>query len=211
METMPFPTTQSQVQVKEFVRSVCKGWMRMRQVLLGLVTLGMLLGCGTSPQFYGWPTQGGTGPPPVIEAYYAPQTFSPGGTLQIFLRAKDPDRDMLYIACTTYETGYGPLDTAEIPLTGNNRAEFSGYLAMPIPEFDPIEVEGMNFTLTILIRDQQGNASQPVQLSFTLDGGSEQAVPPQWQAAAKYHLGDIFVDPSAFTSSGVQGGDRGND
>jgi hypothetical protein len=181
-----------------------------RRMLLGLVTLEMLVGCATSPQFYGWPTQGGTGTPPVIEAYYAPQTFSPGGTLQIFLRAKDPDRDMLYIACIPYETGYGPLDTAEIPLKGNDRAEFSGYVAMPIPAFDPITAAGMNFTMTILIRDQEGNASKSIQLSFTLDGGSGQAVPPQWQAAANHHLGDILVDPSLFTDSGVQGGgDRG--
>jgi len=176
-----------------------------RRMLLGLVTLGMLVGCAGSPQFYGWPTQGGTGTPPVIEAYYAPQTFSPGGTLQIFLRAKDPNRDMLYIACIPYETGYGPLDSAEIPLKGDDRAEFSGYIAMPIPEFDPIEAAGMNFTMSCVIRDQQGNASQPIQLSFTLDGGSGEAVPPQWQTAANHHLGDILVDPSLFTSSGVQG------
>jgi len=181
-----------------------------RQMLLGLVTLGMLAGCGTTPQFYGWPTQGSTGPPPVIEAYYAPQTFSPGGTLKIFLRAKDPNRDMLSIACIPYETGYGPLDSVQIPLTGDDRAEFSGYVAMPIPEFDPIEAAGMNFTMSCVIQDQQGNASQPIQLSFTLAfapaGGSGQAVPPQWQAAANHHLGDILVDPSLFTSSGVQGG-----
>jgi len=181
-----------------------------RQMLLGLVTLGMLTGCGNLPQFYGWPTQGSTGPPPVIEAYYAPQTFSPGGTLKIFLRAKDPNRDMLSIACIPYETGYGPLSSTEIPLTGNDRAEFSGYIAMPIPKFDPAEAAGMNFTMSCAIQDQQGNSSKPIQLSFTLSfapkGGSGEAVPPQWQTAANHHLGDILVDPSLFTSSGVQGG-----
>ncbi len=183
----------------------------MRQMLLGLVTLGMLVGCGTSPQFYGWPTQGSTGVPPVIEAYYAPQTFSPGGTFQIFLRAKDPDRDMLYIAYTLYETGYGPLDSTDIPLKGNDRAYFSGYLAMPIPAFDAVEAVGMSFTMTILIRDQQGNASQPIEISFTPDGASEQPVPSQWQTAARHHLGDILVDPGPFTDSAVQGGgDRGS-
>jgi len=182
----------------------------VKKMLSGLATLGMLTGCGTSPQFYGWPTQGGTGTPPVIEAYYAPKSVAPGSTWNIYLRAKDPDRDMLYIACMPYETGYGPLDTAEIPLKGDDRAEFSGYVAMPIPAFDPISAAGMNFTMTILIRDQQGNASKSIQLSFTLSyapaGGSGQAVPPQWQAAANHHLGDILVDPSLFTDSGVQGG-----
>jgi hypothetical protein len=181
-----------------------------RQMLLGLATLGMLIGCGTSPQFYGWPTQGGTGTPPVIEAYYAPKTFSAASTLNIFLRAKDPDGDMLYIACMPAETGLGPSTPTEIPLKGSDRAQFSGYLSMPIPVFDPFEAAGINFTMTILVRDQQGNASQQIQLSFTLDGGSGQAVPPQWQAAANHHLGDISVDPSLFTDSGVQGGDRGH-
>jgi hypothetical protein len=181
------------------------------QMLLGAMALGMLLGCGTSLQFYGWPPQGETGPAPVIEAYYAPKTFSACSTLNIFLRAKDPNGDMLYIACMPSETGLGPSTSTEIRLKGSDRAEFSGYLSMPIPVFDPFEAAGLNFTMTILIRDQQGNASQPVQLSFTLDGGSGQAVPPQWQAAANHHLGDIIVDPSLFTDSGVQGGDRGND
>jgi hypothetical protein len=185
----------------------------VREMLLGSVTVGMLVGCATPPGFYGWPPQGGTGPRPVIEAYYAPQTFSPGGNLKIFLRAKDPDRNMLYIACIPYETGYGPLDSAEIPLTGNDRAEFSGYLSMPIPPFDPAEAAGVNFTMTILIRDQRGNASKPIQLSFTLsfapEGASGEAVPPQWQTAANHYLGDILVDPSLFTDSGIQGG-RGN-
>jgi hypothetical protein len=180
-------------------------------MLLGLVTLGILTGCGTSLQFYGWPTQAGTGTPPVIEAYYAPQTFSPGGTLQIFLRAKDPDGDMLYIACMTSEMGLGPVNSAEIPLRGNDRIAFSGYLSMSIPIFDPFEAAGLTLNTTVLIRDQQGNASQSIQLSLTLNGGSRDIAPPQWQEASRHHLGDILLDPSLFTSSGVQGGDRGND
>ena len=182
-----------------------------RPMLLGLVTLGMLLGCATSPQFYGWPTQGGTGTPPVIEAYYAPQTFSPGGTLQIFLRAKDPDSDMLYIACMPSETGYGPLDTAEIPLKGNDRAEFYGYVAMPTPTLSPIQAADISFTVAVLVRDQQGNASRLIKLFFALDGRPGQAVPSKWQAAANHHLGDILVAPSPFTNSGVQGGHKGHD
>jgi hypothetical protein len=181
-----------------------------RQMLLGVVTFGMLLGCGTSPQFYGWPTQGGTGPQPVIEAYYAPQTFSAGGTLRIFLRAKDPNGDMLYIACMPSETGLGPSIPTEIPLKGSDRAQFSGYISVPIPVFDPFEAAGLNFTMTILIRDQGGNASQPIQLSFTLDGGSGEAVPSQWQDAANHHLGDLFLDPTLFTDSGIQSGRGGS-
>ena len=182
-----------------------------RPMLLGLVTLALLLGCATSPQFYGWPTQGGTGTPPVIEAYYAPQSIGPGSTWNVYLRAKDPDGDMLYIACMTSETGYGPVNNAEIPLKGNDRAEFSGYVSMPIPVYDSFEAAGLNFNTTILIRDQQGNASQSIQLPLTLNGGSGTTMPPQWQEAARHHLGDILVDASLFTSSGVQGGDRGND
>jgi hypothetical protein len=113
---------------------------------------------------------------------------------------------MLYIACMPSETGLGPGTTTEIPLKGNDRAEFSGYLSLPIPVFDPFEAAGINLTMRILIRDQGGNESQPINLSFTLDGGSGQAVPPQWREAANHHLGDILVDPSLFTDSGVQGG-----
>jgi hypothetical protein len=175
-------------------------------MLLGLVTLGMLMGCGTSPQFYGWPTEGGTGTPPVIEAYYAPQSTGPGSTWNIYLRAKDPEGDMLYIACMTSETGLGPVNSAEIPLKGNDRAEFSGYISMSIPVYDPFEASGLTLNTTVLIRDQRGNASQSIQLPLTLNGGTGNTIPPQWQPAANHHLGDLRVDASLFTSSGVQGG-----
>jgi hypothetical protein len=183
----------------------------VRRILLAAASLAMLSACATSPQFYGWPTQAGTGTPPVIEAYYAPQSFAAGDTVKIFLRAKDPDRDMLYIACLPSETGYGPLDETEIPLTGNNRTEFAGYVSMLIPIFDPFEAAGINLSITILIRDQGGNASQPIQLSLTVSGSSGGAIPPQWQDAANHRLGDIPIDSSLFTNSGVQGSDRGND
>jgi len=180
----------------------------LKRMLAVIVSLGMLLGCGTTPQFYGWPTQGGTGPPPVIEAYYAPNTISPGGTWQIFLQAKDPDSDMLYIACMVAKTGYGPVSTVEISLTGKDRAEFSGYVSMPIPLFDPFAAAGINLTTTILIRDQQGNASKSIQLPLSLNGGSGDRVPPQWQDAANHHLGDIQIDFSLFTEGSFVGGNN---
>jgi hypothetical protein len=183
----------------------------MRKLLVAMVMLGMVLGCAISPEFYGWPTEGGTGMPPVIEAHYAPKSVAPGSAWNIYLQAKDPDGDMLYIACIPDETGFGPLDTAKIPLKGDDRAEFYGYVAMLTPAFDPIRAADISFTMMVLVRDQQGNASQLIKLFVALDGKPGQAVPSQWQAAAKHHLGDILVNPSLFTSSGVQAGHKGHD
>jgi len=184
---------------------------RLSKLLVAVAMLGMLLGCAISPEFYGWPTEGVLATPPVIEAYYAPQSVSPGRAWNLYLQAKDPDGDMLYIACMLDQTGYGPLDTTKIPLKGNDRAEFYGYVAMPTPAFDPIQAADISFTMAVLIRDQQGNTSQLIKLFFTLDGKPGQAVPSQWLAAANHHLGDIRVDPSLFTSSGVQGSHKGHD
>jgi hypothetical protein len=183
----------------------------MRKLLVAMVMLGMLLGCATSPEFYGWPTEGGPGAPPVIEAYYAPKSVAPGSVWNLYLQVKDPDGDMLYIACIPDQTGYGPLDTTKIPLKGNDRAEFYGYVAMPTPAFAPSQAADISFTMMVLIRDQQGNASQLIKLFVTLDGKPGQAVPSRWQAAANHHLGDILVNPSLFTNSGVQGGHKGHD
>jgi len=183
----------------------------MRKLLVTMVMLGMLLGCAISPEFYGWPTEGGPGTPPVIEAYYAPKSVAPGSAWNLYLQAKDPDGDMLYIACIPDQTGYGLLDTTKIPLKGNDRAEFYGYVAMPTPAFITIQAADISFTMAVLIRDQQGNTSQLIKLFFTLDGKPGQAVPSQWQVAANHHLGDITVDPNLFTSSGVQGSHKGHD
>jgi len=183
----------------------------MRKLLVATVMLGMLLGCATSPQFYGLPTEGVMATPPVIEAYYAPKSVAPGNSWNIYLQAKDPDGDMLYIACMVDQTGFGPLDTAKIPLKGNDRAEFYGYVAMPTPTLSPIQAADISFTVAVLVRDQQGNASRLIKLFFALDGRPGQAVPSKWQAAANHHLGDILVAPSPFTNSGVQGGHKGHD
>jgi len=183
----------------------------VRKLLVAMVMLGMLLGCAISPEFYGWPTEGGLGSPPIIEAHYAPKSVAPGSAWNLYLQAKDPDGDMLYIACMPDQTGYGPLDTNKIPLKGNDRAEFYGYVAMPTPAFNRVQAADISFTMAVLIRDQQGNTSQLIKLFFTLDGTPGQAVPSQWQGAANHHLGDILVDPSLFTSSGVQGSHKGHD
>ena len=183
----------------------------MSKFLVGMVVLGMLLGCVTSPAFYGWPTEGVLWSPPVIETYYAPKSVAPGSAWNIYLQAKDPDGDMLYIACIIDQTGYGLLDTAKIPLKGNDRAEFYGYVSMPTPALAPSQAVDISFTVAVLIRDQQGNTSQLIKLFVALAGKPEQVVPSQWLAAANNHLGDIVVSPNAFTSSGVQGGHKGHD
>ena len=188
-----------------------EGRSPMRKLLVAVAILSMLLGCAISPEFYGWPTEGGPGSPPVIEAYYAPKSVAPSSAWNLYLQAQDPEGDLLYIACIPDQTGYGPLDTIKISLKGNDRAEFYGYVAMPIPAFDPIQAADISFTMAVLIRDQQGNTSQLIKLFFTLDGTPGQAVPSQWQGAANHHLGDILVNPSHFTSSGVQGSHKGND
>jgi hypothetical protein len=183
----------------------------MRKLLVGMVVLGTLLGCATSPEFYGWPMEGGTGMPPVIEAYYAPKSVAPGKPWNIYLQANDPDGDMLYIACIIDQTGYGLLDSVKIPLKDNDRAEFHGYVSMPTPPLAPSQAVDISFTVAVLIRDQQGNTSQLIKLFVALAGKPEQAVPSQWLAAANRHLGDIVVSPNAFTSSGVQGSHKGHD
>jgi len=183
----------------------------MTKLLVAMVMFGMLPGCGISPAYYGWPTEGGPGTPPVIEAYYAPKSVAPGSAWNIYLQAKDPDGDMLYIACIIDQTGYGLLDTAKIPLKGNDRAEFYGYVSMPTPPFPPSQATDISFTVAVLVRDQQGNASQLIKFFVALEGKPGQALPSEWLAAANHHLGDIDVSPNLFTSSGVQAVHKGHD
>jgi hypothetical protein len=183
----------------------------MGKLLVAMVMLSMFLGCATSPQFYGWPTEGVLWSPPVIEGYYAPKSVAPGSAWNIYLQAKDPDGDMLYIACIIDQTGYGLLDSVNIPLKDNDRAEFYGYVSMPTPPLAPSQAVDISFTMAVLIRDQQGNTSQLIKLFVALAGKAEQAVRSQWLAAAHHHLGDIVVSPNAFTSSGVQGSHKGHD
>ncbi|MCG6917863.1 MAG: hypothetical protein LJE89_09975 [Deltaproteobacteria bacterium] len=150
-------------------------------------------GCEKPPKFE-QAHQGDKGQPPVILDYYAVQSLRPGKTWNTYLRAKDEDGDMKYIAATLHGagTGYG---TSETHLEGEDRAEFAGHLLLETP-LDLNFVTSMeSLTMEIFIRDWAGNKSKAINLPLTFaEHETSESIPGKLQDAAKHRLGAIDID-----------------
>ena len=132
------------------------------------------------------------GQAPVLIDYYAAAGIRPGSTWKIYLEAKDPDGDMAYIATMLYQTGFGYYATDYTRLTGKERKEFAGYVALKTPPEAGLAQE--RFTMEVLVRDRQRNTSEIIKLPLTFSQVEGQSIPDKWQAAAKNRLGVVVTD-----------------
>jgi hypothetical protein len=132
----------------------------------------------------------------VIVDYYAAKVIRPGDTWKIFLRAEDPDGDMSDIAAVLWQAGAGTYPTEVTRLKGDDRKEFSGYLFLSTPNDSNLMSDEME--LTILVRDSQGNRSQPIKLPLRFSLGARQEVPETWAEADKHRLGALMINIETF-------------
>ena len=137
-------------------------------------------------------TPQGKGSAPAIVDYYAAKVIRPGETWTIFLRAEDADGDMSDIAAVLWQAGVGTYPTDVTRLKGDDRKEFSGYLFLQTPNDSTLISDEME--LTILVRDSEGNRSQPIKLPLRFNLGARQEVPETWAEADKHRLGAIMIN-----------------
>jgi hypothetical protein len=131
------------------------------------------------------------GQPPVLIDYYAAAVIRPGTTWKIYLEAKDKDGDLDYIATMLYQTGFGYYATDYTRLTGKERKEFAGYIALrTAPEVSLIHDK---FTMEVLVRDRQRNSSEIIKLPLTFNQVERENIPDKWQAVAKNRLGVLVT------------------
>jgi hypothetical protein len=165
----------------------------LKKAWIVLAMVAILGGCQKPPQFE-QEHSGDKGHAPVIEGYYAVNSVRPGETWNVYLKGKDEDGDMKYIAATMHEAGAG-YDTSETFLKGENSAEFAGYLLLETPA-DMTLLEDMdNLSMKIFIRDWAGNESNAIDLPLTfVEHETHESIPGNLQDAAKNRLGAIDVD-----------------
>ena len=132
------------------------------------------------------------GKPPALIDYYAAAVIRPGTTWKIYLAAQDKDGDMVYIATTLFQTGFGYYATDYTRLTGKERKEFEGYIALRTPAEESLSQN--KFTMEVLIRDRQGNSSKMVKLPLSFSQVEQENTPDQWQAVAKNRLGVLVTE-----------------
>ena len=175
----------------------------MRKVCQALVVFLLLSGCAAY-QHQGETAD--TGHPPIILATYAPEVIRPGAVWRVYLKATDADGDMKDIAAVMWQTGVGFYSTDITRIKKGEAKEVAGYLFLNTP-VDPTLLSD-RFTLTLLVRDRQGNKSEPVDVRFHFDYVPPEKLPPSWQAVAENRLGGILIDIQS--SFGYNQG-RGND
>ena len=129
--------------------------------------------------------------PPVILATYAPEVIRPGAVWKVYLRAADPDGDMKEIDAVIWQTGFGYYSTDITWIKKDDAKELAGYLYLNTP-VDPTLLSD-RFILTLLVRDRQGNKSEPVEVPFHFDYVPPEMLPASWQPVANNQLGGILI------------------
>jgi hypothetical protein len=129
--------------------------------------------------------------PPVILATYAPEVIRPGNLWKVYLKATDADGDMKEIFAMMWQTGVGYYSTDITRIKKGDAKEVAGYLYLNTPP-DPTLLSD-RFTLTLLVRDREGNKSEPVEVHFHFDYVPPEKLPESWQAVADNQLGGILI------------------
>jgi hypothetical protein len=118
---------------------------------------------------------------PIITQAYASPAMRTGDTWQIYFNASDPNGDMRYIVATVDQQGRGgggyPPSFTRIR-KGENRQRLSGYIYLNTVNNIQQGLDFTNLTLTVQIKDRNGNMSNPVSFPLHFQLSAVQPLPP---------------------------------
>ena len=164
----------------------------LRKVSIFIPLLLLLAGCTTCK---GVKAPSGGGAAPVILDFYDTAPIRPGTSWRVFLKAEDSDSDIHYIAAQLWQPGVGYYPSSFNYIKGAEREGFEGYIFLRTPADRTLLRD--TFYLRVLLRDCEGNSSEPVRFTLRFDLKTAyglQSVPEKWQTAAKRKLGSIQVE-----------------
>jgi hypothetical protein len=138
---------------------------------------------------------------------FAVSTVWPGQNWQIFVKGADPNGQMDHIWVVVSQLGGNMWSNHVIPLKGDERKSFSGYINLPIPNF--IRHTGWEYLeIEMKIRDTSGNYSQKRVQELTIGSPTKESIPAEWRSAENHQLGTIFFDFDLDHDGGAGGGDH---
>jgi hypothetical protein len=139
----------------------------------------------------------GKGQPPVILDSFAVSEIRPGASWRVYIRAKDPDGDMIETIQIIIRGDSGPFKTAFSPLHAKYSAEMNGYFFLRTPpstQADYTRLGNMGLTLRMSIRDCQNNESEHVEFPLRFTPKASHDLPPEWNEVADLSLGAVMFD-----------------
>ena len=162
-------------------------------LLMGLVVFGCSQGTMVTRP---------SGPPPVITNFYSSDQGPYGNPIKIYLAAEDPGGDMLRIAVSVSQVGYGSYFTDWIYLKPQHQKKFVGYLMWDTNTGANTLPEWTRVTINLSVFDSAGNQSNAVVLpyTFTLGGPTNLPMPAIFSQGNVPRLGYVdinLVNPEA--------------
>jgi hypothetical protein len=148
---------------------------------------------------------------PIITHAFAVDKGYYGYIWKIYIEAEDPDSDMLRIAATVDQVGYGHYLTSWIFLKPEYKSHFMGYLQWNTFSSKAGYLnEWTQITLKVSVVDQAGNASNEVVFPFTFESGAnaQYRLPAPFDQGNLTKVGNVFID--LYNPSQMDGGRRDN-
>lgn len=161
----------------------------LKKDVLVFLLFTLVAGCTTCKDVK---TAAGGDEAPMILDSYAAESIRPGVTWRIYLRARDADGDMKDIAAMLWQAGVGYYSTDITVIKDTERKDFAGYLFLNTPADSTLLWDELK--LTLLVRDCQGNKSEPIHFPLRFDYVPKEELPGEWQEAANNRLGAIMID-----------------
>ena len=159
-----------------------------KTILLILGLCFFVCSCNSLPR-YGPGSEGDRGHPPVVLDSYAAKIIQPGWTWRVYLHARDEDADMKSIALVLYQTGIGYHATEIKWIKSEHTEEFAGYIYLNTPVDHNLLPD--RCSLLILVRDEQGNKSEPIEFPLRFGFVLPQDILEQWRLANE--LGPLMI------------------
>jgi hypothetical protein len=129
--------------------------------------------------------------PPLFEDSFALSSIWDGQMWEIFVAGSDPDGDMKHIWVVVSQSGGNMWSNHFVPLTGENRGHFSGYLALYTPRLR----QGLErVRVDMKIRDAAGHYSNERSQEVLIGAPPSEGIPEKWRLAAQNRLGVIFFE-----------------
>lgn len=142
-----------------------------------------------SPYLGGAQPKAGTHAPIITNAFAVERGYY-GYIWKIYIEAEDPGGDMLSIACSVDQVGYGRYPTDWIYLKPQYQKHFKGYIQWnTFSSKAPSLKQWTQITLKISIIDRARTESNEVVFPFTFEHGAKS--PYQYQLPAPFDQGGI--------------------
>jgi hypothetical protein len=162
-----------------------------------LYVLGLLIGLILFVPLSGWPQSSQETKRPIITQAFATETLPYGNIWKIYIKAEDPDGDMLRIVSLVDQVGYGRYPAQWIYLKAQYGKQLRGYLQGNFYSKTTVPLnDGTQITLKVSVFDRAGNESNEVvfRLTFLSGGGGLPRPPAPFEQGDNPRLGHISFD-----------------